>query len=433
MSLSSWLDERIEAMRHLEECEFEFPSFSEKRTSLTRLVHETLNQWESRRREVVEKILAKKEITPTSSSRSDSDEDVEESSEERARYLADRGRILAFGDKQDVSEAHELLTKAVRLNPSIGDAWLSLGRVFIQKNEVENARECFQKAVDKERSVVPLRELSRCLRMIGKEKLIESLSIAKEAVSKNVTDPESWYLLGNVLLSCGFQNLYEREGDPSSVIHVDSCLRAYSQAQRLGMNHPDLWGNRGSVEKYILRWNAAWQSFNRAIALDGQLVSAIVGKREIESVLRKAHEVFEKKEGIREKTLKKLVGKLEELSRDDAKRDEFFYAAVLALISPITSSPLQFVAMTSTRKMFVLGVYEIHSDAIPNLSIVHCRRRHPSLASFEDALMQVGVDEIQLHIDCYPIQRPADNLYINGKRIRDQYLLPASLSIQVVE
>jgi hypothetical protein len=250
-------------------------------------------------------------------------------------------------------------------------------------------------------------------------------------------------LLGNVLLSCGFQSLYEREGDPGSVIHVDSCLRAYSQAQRLGMNHPDLWGNRGSVEKYILRWNSAWTSFNRAIALDGQLSSAILGKREIESVLRKAHDVFERKEGIREKTLKKLVGRLEELGREDSKRDEFLYAAVLALISPVTSSPLHFVAITSTRKMFVLSVYEIHSDAIPNLSIVHCRRHSlpslpsspSSLASLDDGvgLVGVGVDEIGMQMDCYSIQRPADDLYVNGKRIRDQYLLPASLSIQVVE
>jgi tetratricopeptide (TPR) repeat protein len=194
MSLSSWLDARIESMRHLEECEFEFTSFSEKRSSLTRLVHDTLHQWESRRLENLEQDA--KPTTTASSSRSDSDEDVEETTEETARYLADRGRILAFGDKQDISEAHELLTKAVRLNPSIGEAWLSLGRVFIQKkNEVGNARECFQKAVDKERNVVPLRELSRCLRMLGKERLLESLSIAKEAVSKNVKDSESWCML----------------------------------------------------------------------------------------------------------------------------------------------------------------------------------------------------------------------------------------------
>ena len=65
----------------------------------------------------------------------------------KADYFMLRGKALnvisAFSQ-----EALDMLTKAVKLDPKLVDAWVQLGECYWKKKDVEAARNCFQGALN---------------------------------------------------------------------------------------------------------------------------------------------------------------------------------------------------------------------------------------------------------------------------------------------
>lgn len=53
-----------------------------------------------------------------------------------------RGRALNIMPQYS-KEAEELLSKAVKLDPKLAEAWVYLGECYWKKNEIESARNCF--------------------------------------------------------------------------------------------------------------------------------------------------------------------------------------------------------------------------------------------------------------------------------------------------
>lgn len=45
-------------------------------------------------------------------------------------------------------EAQDYLTKSVKLNPKLGEAWVVLGECYWSKNDIETAKNCFQGALN---------------------------------------------------------------------------------------------------------------------------------------------------------------------------------------------------------------------------------------------------------------------------------------------
>lgn len=67
---------------------------------------------------------------------------------QRAKYEYLRGKVLdVFPDYKKEAEDH--LSKAVKLNPSLGDAWLSLGNCIWKKGDLSAAKNCFMLALTK--------------------------------------------------------------------------------------------------------------------------------------------------------------------------------------------------------------------------------------------------------------------------------------------
>ena len=73
--------------------------------------------------------------------------------EDRARYLYLRGRLLnVSGDFSSAAEA--CLSRSVKLNPNLVDAWNELGESYMRKHDWTTARTCFEVRLAVEMSVI---------------------------------------------------------------------------------------------------------------------------------------------------------------------------------------------------------------------------------------------------------------------------------------
>jgi len=177
-----------------------------------------------------------------------------------------KGKCLNVASKYD-STAEELLSKAVKLDPKLVDAWNNLGEVYWKKGDINSAKNCFTGALQHSKNKVSLRNLSMVLRQFGasrEEKLQfinDSVQKAKEAIEMDIQDGTSWFILGNAYLAQFFGGTQNK-----SVITL--CMKAYSQAEKdpAARNNPDLHFNRsmchiyqGEFAKSLLGFQTAYQ------------------------------------------------------------------------------------------------------------------------------------------------------------------------------
>ena len=197
-----------------------------------------------------------------------------------ALYAKGNVNLMTNGDS---SSSERMLSKALKLDPSIVDAWNALGTVFWKKGDLVQAKRCFEGGNEKRKNKVSQREMSmliRDARMVksqGKgnatelakrrmDNIKESIALAKSAVSLDVKDGRSWYYVGNAYLSQFFDV-------SKSIEDLERALRAYHASEKCGEGerNPDLHYNRGNVLKFMERYEAAAKSYLRASEIDQTL------------------------------------------------------------------------------------------------------------------------------------------------------------------
>ena len=62
--------------------------------------------------------------------------------ENKARYLLLKGKALNVLPSHN-EEAHDLLSKAVKLDPRLAEAWVQLGESYWKNRDVDGAKNCF--------------------------------------------------------------------------------------------------------------------------------------------------------------------------------------------------------------------------------------------------------------------------------------------------
>ena len=67
---------------------------------------------------------------------------ISDDAENKARYLLLRGKALNVLPKHN-EEGHELLSKAVKLDPRLAEAWIQLGESYWKNGDVDGAKNCF--------------------------------------------------------------------------------------------------------------------------------------------------------------------------------------------------------------------------------------------------------------------------------------------------
>jgi len=147
---------------------------------------------------------------------------------EKADLLYLRGKSLDYLPEYSKG-AEEFLSKSIKLLPSKYEAWDALGHTYWKKRDLAGAKKCFEGSLEQnENNKDALRHLSMVLRMIDepnaetkKRNYQESIQLANKAVSLDLGDSQSWYVLGNAHLTNFFVN-------NDSVGELTLALKAYT-------------------------------------------------------------------------------------------------------------------------------------------------------------------------------------------------------------
>ncbi|XP_062947130.1 tetratricopeptide repeat protein 5 [Cynocephalus volans] len=210
-------------------------------------------------------------------------------------------------------KAEELLSKAVKLDPKLVEAWNQLGEVYWKKGDVAAARTCFSGALTHCKNKVSLQNLSMVLRQLradtGDEHshhVMDSVRQAKLAVQMDVHDGHSWYILGNAYLS-----LYFNTGQNPKI--SQQALSAYAQAEKVdrkASSNPDLHLNRATLHKYEENYGEALDGFSWAAALDPAWPEPQQREQQLLGFLDRLTSLLESKGKVKTKKLQSMLGSL---------------------------------------------------------------------------------------------------------------------------
>ena len=209
------------------------------------------------------------------------------------RYL--RGKATASTeDGRRSEEAERLLAEAVKLDPSIVDAWNCLGECYWQRGELESARHVFRAALEHRRDASTLCHLSMLLRAMSATAgagnldalLLESVSLAKEAVRQETGSSRCWSGLGAAHLS-----LHVHVSSEAEDLHMAN--RAFTQAGKTAAHdEPDMLINHATVLQMLDSPEAALQHYQRAYELDPDVKEAISSRDDLWSSIVKISEAI---------------------------------------------------------------------------------------------------------------------------------------------
>ncbi|ERL92004.1 tetratricopeptide repeat protein 5 [Dendroctonus ponderosae] len=184
-------------------------------------------------------------------------------------YYYLKGKLLNISTTYS-SEAESLLSKAIKLDPKIVDAWNELGESYFKANEFAKAQSCFEGGLREKRNKVSLRNLATILRRAQTEtadslkKRIELITCySKEALKMDPQDGKSW-------LNWGTAQLYIFFGTTQSPYTIKQCLSAYAQAEK-DINcktSVELHYNKGIIFKYQELYKQALESLETAALYD---------------------------------------------------------------------------------------------------------------------------------------------------------------------
>lgn len=187
----------------------------------------------------------------------------------KAYYNFLKGKLLNVYPTYS-QDAELLLSKAIKLDPKLVDAWNELGECYCKNDDLVKAKSCFEGALKEKRNKISLRNLSILIRQENyttREQKIENiekgLSFAKEAIQLDPYDGLSWAILGNAYLS----HFFGIQQHPNT---LKQCLSAYSQAEKdiVAKSTSDLHYNKGITFKYQEEYKLALESFNEASLYD---------------------------------------------------------------------------------------------------------------------------------------------------------------------
>lgn len=294
---------------------------------------------------------------------------------QRAAFEYLRGKILdVFPDHKKEAEDH--LSKAVKLNPSLADAWLCLGNCIWKKGDLSSAKNCFNLALSKGPNKMILCQLSMLERKIaqGHENqaaiVEESIRHAREAVTLDVKDGYSWYNLGNACLTSFFVT---GSWDHSKLLH---SLKAYQNAEKdeIMNSNPDLYYNCAIVNKYLENYKSALCGFEAAALKDPGLNAADEVQKIVE-LLDKLENLL--KSNVKPKRIASLASSVAAVDLNSPHRKASIdklseglnksvavEGIVIFFIKHSDVAPLYYLVCDSNQVCFVLSVYGLRSDTI---------------------------------------------------------------------
>ncbi|CAN1311771.1 Tetratricopeptide repeat protein 5 [Linum perenne] len=355
------------------------------------------------------------------------------SSSQRALYEYLRGKSLdVFPNYRKEAEDH--LSKAVKLNPSLADAWLCLGNTIWKKGDLTSAKNCFNLALSKGPNKKILCLLSMLERKMAQgaqnqaEIVDESIQHAKDAISLDVKDGNSWYNLGNAYLTSFFiTGAWEHN-------KLRQALKAYQIAEKDERTHsnPDLFFNCATVNKYLENYERALTGFEAAALRDPSLDAAEEVQKmvnlldRIQSLLRVSRIIhairnqflsfsdLQVKSPYKEATIDVLAPGL--------NKSVMVAGKVLFFVKHDDATPLYYVVCDSNHASFVLSVYGVRNEAIKEgdriaLLEPHCHHLDFSWKAKHYDFKSIRVDFVE-------------QVVVNGKPLTAHHAVSSSIYAQ---
>ncbi|RLN34869.1 hypothetical protein C2845_PM03G19040 [Panicum miliaceum] len=292
-----------------------------------------------------------------------------------------RGKILdVFPDYHKEAEDH--LSKAVKLNPSLVDAWLCLGNCIWKKGDLPAAKNCFSLALSKhgfigqgsdKKILCQLSMLERSMAQGSEDQVLlveESIKHAKEAVMLDIKDGNSWYNMGNAYLTSFFV------GGAWDHTKLHHSVKAYQNAEKdktMSLN-PDLYYNCATANKYLENYERALRGFEAAALKDPDLGA----DREVQKIISLLDKLENAMKGqLRSKRLASLVSSLSSVHLNSSHKKATIsilseglnkavavLGKVVLLIRHDNVAPLYYLTCDLDQTYFILSVYGLRNDAI---------------------------------------------------------------------
>lgn len=294
------------------------------------------------------------------------------------------------------AQAYQCLSKSLKLDPALADAWTAMGCCLVKKEDFVGAQTCFEHALQREPNKESLQMLSMVMRKLSVEPderlqlVIDAVSRAQEAVKIDITDSYSWYLLGNAHLV----HFFEVSHNPEDLKRVQ---RAYQQAVKhlkRDRRNPDLLFNQGVVFKYLEQYSASVHSFQCAGAEDPTL--PVEG--EIQAMVRyvsRVSEIIENRVGLKVKKFNSEIAKLQKWITNLTKPAMTF--------GGLQIGPNEDVVLSCK----IMACYAMGSDPVPVSFVV---------ADQEGTLM--GLSIYHVSVDVYSIMKVFDIIEITNPEVR---------------
>ncbi|XP_012280058.1 tetratricopeptide repeat protein 5 isoform X2 [Orussus abietinus] len=245
----------------------------------------------------------------------------------RARYYYLKGKVLNVVDRF-VPQAEELLSKAVKLEPRLVEAWNELGECYWKNDDIQQAKNCFIGALPHKRNKVSLRNLSMVLRQEQTKtheeqvrNIEQGVEYAKEAVTYDISDGTSWAILGNAYLSSFFTIMQ----NPAT---LRLCMSAYAQAEKdiVARSNPGLFYNKAVALKYQEEYKLALESFEQAMSLDPTWEVPQNKRDELLTYLKDVQNSVDSKGRLKPKKLHQIIQSLDAKHLGPYKGGSYTYA-----------------------------------------------------------------------------------------------------------
>ncbi|XP_014511109.1 tetratricopeptide repeat protein 5 [Vigna radiata var. radiata] len=352
---------------------------------------------------------------------------------QRATFEYLRGKMLdVFPDYRKEAEDH--LSKAVKLNPSLADAWLCLGNCIWKKGDLTAAKNCLSLALDKGPNKKILCQLSMLKRKMSQgvenqaELVEESIQHAKEAITLDVKDGNSWYNLGNACLTSFFVT---GAWDHTKLLH---SLKAYQNAEKdeRMKSNPDLYFNSATVNKYLENYQRALSGFEAAALKDPGL-NAAEEVQKIVSLLDKVDNLL--KGHVRAKRMTSLASSLVavdlkspyrrvtiDLLSEGPNRALAVEAKVFFFIRTESVAPLYYLLCDSNHSCFVVSIYGVRTDVI---------KEGDQLTMLDPYFRDVDLSWNEKHYQFKSIRMDFyEQVLVNGKALTPQQAAHSSIYAQ---
>ncbi|XP_044747786.1 tetratricopeptide repeat protein 5-like [Coccinella septempunctata] len=230
----------------------------------------------------------------------------------KAKYFFMKGALLNVVPEYS-KDAENLLSKAIKLDRKLVEAWNELGDCYWKNDEVKKSKSCFEGALKERKNKVSLRNLSMLSRqevVISQAECIanveKGLNYAKEAVKLDAQDGLSWSCLGNAHLSYFFHV----QQNPKI---LKQAISAYFQAEKdiVARSSPDLHYNKGIMLKYKEEFKEALESFKKSSLYDPTWDRPKKREQQLIEYLNNIEELVSTKGKMKTKKLKNLLDSID--------------------------------------------------------------------------------------------------------------------------